>query len=119
MAKRFRNPFAVKALRRDAEELTSLAKRYVIEETVAPLKDLGRYAAFGCAGSLFVGLGTLLLLVGLLRILQTETGTFHGNLSWLPYLFVVVLGLAIISLVGWRIVSGPARRRLGTTKKEQ
>jgi H+/Cl- antiporter ClcA len=99
-------------LRRDAESLRDLTVRYVQEETIDPVKDLGRYAAFGCLGSFFVGLGSLLLLVGVLRILQTETGTFQGNLSWVPYLIVILLGLGILALVAWRIASGPAQRRL-------
>jgi hypothetical protein len=100
------------SLRRDVEELRDLTSRYVREETIDPVKDLGRYAAFGCLGSIFVGLGSLLVLVGILRLLQTETGAFHGNLSWLPYLIVMALALVEIALVAWRIAAGPARRRL-------
>ena len=118
MANPFRRLTETNSIRRDAEELTSLAKKYLKEETIDPLKALGQYAIFGCAGSLFVGLGTLLLLVGILRLLQTETTAFQGHLSWLPYLIVVLLGVIIMGLVGWRIVSGPAKRRLANKKKE-
>ena len=41
------------------------------------------------------GLGVVLLLLALLRLLQTETGTtFAGNLSWIPYLIVTVVAVA-------------------------
>ena len=112
MANPLRKYIETNSLRRDAEDVTRLTKQYVIEETVDPLKRLGRYAAFGCLGSALVGLGTLLLLTGVLRILQTETSVFHGNLSWIPYFIVVAAAMAVLALVGWRIVSGPAKRRL-------
>ncbi len=98
--------------KRDVEEITDLTKKYVTEETITPVKDLGRYAGFGCLGSIFVGLGSLLILVGVLRWLQTGTGTFHGNWSWVPYLIVLVLALMEMALFGWRIMSGPSQRRL-------
>ena len=117
MASPWRKFIEQNSLRRDFEELRDLSVQYVKEETVDPIKDLGRYAAFGALGSLFVGLGSLLFLVGLLRILQTETAVFHGNLSWVPYLIVIVFALAILGIVAWRVVSGPAQRRLPKPEK--
>ena len=108
----FRKYVKANSIRRDADEVSRLAKQYVAEETIEPLKKLGRYVAWGCAGSLLIGLGTVFLLIGLLRLLQTETTVFHGNWSWAPYLIVVVAGLGVIGLVAWRIFSGPAQRRL-------
>jgi hypothetical protein len=116
VAKRWQKYLDNNPIRRDLDELADLAKRYVKEETIEPVKDLGRYAAFGCAGSLFVGLGTLFLLVGALRLLQEETGTFHGTMSWVPYLIVIVAGLSVMGVVAWRIVSGPAKRRSAKEK---
>jgi len=92
---------------------------YVKQETVGPLKDLGRFVAYGTIGSFFLGIGSILLLVALLRALQEETGTFHGNLSWIPYLIVASFGLMLVTIAGWRIASGPARRRLPPPDKEQ
>ena len=52
-----------------------------------------------------LGVGTLLLLLSLLRALQTETGsTFTGNLTWVPYVIVVIVAAAVIALAVWRIV---------------
>jgi predicted cobalt transporter CbtA len=88
----------------------------VKQDTVEPLKGLGRFVLFGVAGSVAIAIGTVLLLVGVLRVLQTETSAFHGNLSWLPYVIVTALGLAIVGLAAWRIFAGPAARR--TTPKK-
>jgi hypothetical protein len=72
-------------------ELWELAVTYVRQQTWVPIRDLGRYVAFGVAGSLLLGVGVILLAVGGLRALQTETGdTFHGDWSFAPYLLVVV-----------------------------
>ena len=64
-------------------------------------------------GSLALCIGTVLLLVGLLRLLQTETGTtFAGNLSWIPYGIVAVVAVAVMGVTAWRVAKGPAERRL-------
>ncbi|MGH8996734.1 MAG: hypothetical protein ACRDYB_12000 [Acidimicrobiales bacterium] len=94
--------------RRDA---LNLVVAYVKQETLDPLKGLARFVAFGVAGSVAITLGTVMLLVAALRVLQTETGTFHGNLSWIPYVIVVALATVVIGLSAWRIMAGPAARR--------
>jgi hypothetical protein len=89
-------------------ELRDLVVTYVKQETVVPLRQLGRYAGFGIGGALLLGLGVVLLGVGALRALQTETGeTFTGDWSWAPYLIVfaaLLLGGAITwkARRGWR-----------------
>jgi len=89
---------------------------YAKQETLGPLKSLGRFVAFGVAGSIALTVGTVLLLLAALRALQTETGTtFTGNLSWLPYLITVAGALAVMVLAAWRIKKGPAAR----TRRDQ
>ena len=97
----------------EAEELKNVALRYVKEETVDPVKALGRYTAFGCAGSFFVGLGGLLMLVGVLRMLAHG---FHGTVSWIPYLIMSVLGVVVIGFTIKKIASGPSKRRIAKKK---
>jgi hypothetical protein len=93
-------------------ELRDLVVTYVKQETVVPLRQLGRYAGFGIVGALLLGLGVILLGVGGLRALQTETGeTFTGDWSWAPYLIVfaaLILGSAITwkTRAGWRARKG-------------
>jgi hypothetical protein len=84
-----------------ATELWGLTKDYARQETVDPLKGVGRYVGYGAAGALLGGIGVILLMLAGLRALQTETGdALDGNLSWLPYL--IVLAVAAV-LVGWAV----------------
>lgn len=103
-------------LKHDLKEIRDLAMRYVKEETVQPVKDIGRFAAYGALGSIFVGFGTILLLLAALRFLQEQFKVLDGTLSWLPYVIVAVLACCVIALTLWRIVSGAAKRRLRATK---
>ena len=88
-----------------------MVRDYARQETIQPLKGLGRFLAFGVAGSVLVGIGVTLLFLAGLRALQTETGeTFTGNWSWAPYLIVtvaaaLVAGLAVRAISNRR--SGP------------
>jgi len=100
-----------RGVRETGSQAVDLALGYIKQETVEPVKGLGRFLVFGIAGSLAIALGSVFLLVAVLRLLQTETGAFHGNLSWIPYLVVIVLAAGIIALSAWRITAGPARRR--------
>jgi Putative Actinobacterial Holin-X, holin superfamily III len=104
------------SVQRDLEEIKQLALRYIKEETIQPLKEMGRFVAWGALGSLLVGFGYFFLLVGALRFLQEQFPVLDGTLSWIPYLVVVVLAALIIALTGWRIASGSAKRRLKDTE---
>jgi hypothetical protein len=84
-----------------ATELWGLTKDYARQETVEPLKGVGRYLGYGAIGALLVAIGVLLLMLSGLRALQTQTGdALDGTLSWLPYLIVLVVASA---LVGWAV----------------
>jgi hypothetical protein len=82
-------------------ELRDLVVTYVRQQTVIPLKQLGRYVAFGIGGSLLLGFGVVFLAMSGLRALQTETdGTFDGDWSWVPYVIMVFL-LAVGGALVW------------------
>jgi hypothetical protein len=78
-------------------ELKELVIAYAKQETVDPLKGLGRYVAFGVLGALLLGIGVMFLAIGALRALQGDSRGPHftGNWSWAPYGIVVVGALAI------------------------
>lgn len=72
-------------------ELKELVVTYVKQETVEPIKGLGRFIGFGVAGSVLVAMSGVFLTLGLVRLLQEETGdAFDGNLSFVPYVGATV-----------------------------
>ncbi|MGC8464915.1 MAG: hypothetical protein ACP5O0_03175 [Acidimicrobiales bacterium] len=99
------------AQRRDSQkaqffETVSVIIGYVKQETLGAMRPLGRYLAFGVSGAVLVTFGFALILLGILRLLQSETGsTFHAHLSWVPYLVTMVVG------VGMTIVSFSLARK--------
>ena len=93
-------------------DLKELTIAYAKQETVDPLKGLGRYVGFGVAGSLCLGIGVLALTIALLRVLQTQTDTtFTGNLSWIPYVIATVFLLAIAGLAVYAIFKDVRQHR--------
>lgn len=76
-------------------ELFELVKGYAKQEVVDPIKPLGRFLAWGLAGSIASALGVVFLVVGSLRLLQVEWDPTEG-LSWLPYLIVLVGAVLLI-----------------------
>ena len=99
-----------------ASELWQLVVTYLRQETVVPVKGLARFVALGLAGSAVLSLGLLLLVVALLRVLQTETDTtFTGNLSWAPYAITLSVS-ALIAAMAARAIGRHKRRarRKGT-----
>lgn len=77
-------------------ELLGLVIAYAKQETVVPLKSLGRYVGFGLAGAMLLAAGGALLTLTAVRVVQTETGPhLHGELTWVPY-----LGGILIAAIG-------------------
>ena len=100
-------------LRHAGDDAFQLTVDYLKQETVQPLRGLGRFLYMGIAGSFFLAFGILLILLGVLRLLQTETGTaLTGDWSWVPYAVVVLLGIAVIGVAVWRITAGPGKEKL-------
>ena len=94
---------------RTSGNLPDLLRRYVRQETVEPLRTLGRFLGLGIAGSLLMGIGVVLLGVGALRLLQGWP-VLDGTWSWVPYLMVAVVLAGAAALAGTRI---SARSSLG------
>ena len=85
-------------------EIFDLVKAYGRQETLDPLKGAGRWLGLGLAGSLLLVIGSLELILALLRALQTETGSsFGGNLSWLPYLITIAIAGFVAGILAMRI----------------
>jgi hypothetical protein len=100
-------------LRHAGDDAFQLTVDYLKQETIDPLRGLGRFLYMGIAGSVFLAFGILLVLIGILRLLQTETGSaLTGDMSWVPYAVVVLLGIIVIAVAVWRVTSGPGRAKL-------
>ncbi len=80
-------------------ELLTLTKTYAMQETVEPVKGLGKFVGFGLGAALLGSIGIIVLLLSVLRVLQTETGGhLTGSLTWVPYLVTLVIAVVLIGL---------------------
>ena len=85
-------------------DAVDLVKAYAMQETVGPIKGAGRWLGLGLAGAVTLAIGLSLVLLGILRLLQTEFGrSARGSLSWLSYLIVLVVCVGLIILAVSRI----------------
>ena len=105
-------------LKATGSDALRLVVDYVKQETLNPLKGLGRFMLFGVAGSVALAIGLVILSVAFLRFLQGETGsTFTGHWSWAPYLICTVV-VVLVAAVAVRAVSRGQARSAVTTEKE-
>jgi len=85
-------------------DVVQVVRTYAEQETLGPLKGAGRWLAMGVIGALLLGLGLVILLLGLLRLIQTQWTTVStGGWSWVPYLIVLVACLLLLILIVSRI----------------
>ena len=86
-----------------SDDLAALLRAYVHQETVEPLRGLGRYLFFGVIGSLLLGFGAVLVAIGGAKGLQVWGG-LEGWWSWVPYLaaalFLSATGAIAVGLLG-------------------
>ena len=68
-----------KSLATHVTELYELVLAYAKQETLDPVKSLGRFIGFGVAGSLACGLGAVIMLLGRMGSLAQKAGE-----SWKP-----------------------------------
>ena len=98
-----------------AVELKDLVVAYAKQEVVEPLKGLGRFLGAGVAGSMLLSIGFVLLVLAVLRVLQTEHSlrtVFDGNWSFAPYLITLVLCTLVIALAA-RSIGASKRKKAG------
>jgi hypothetical protein len=93
-----------------ANELVGLVVGYAKQETVDPLKALGRFVAFGVAGAICLAIGGALLALAAVRAVQFEASPhLSGNLSWLPYVAGVLVAGGAAGLAASRIAKTPKK----------
>ncbi len=99
-----KRPSAKKSDSSQVGDVFDLVKTYARQETVGPLKGIGRKIAFGVAGAFLLGLGLFFLALGLLRLIQTKIPRLaEGTMSLLSYLIVIVFCVIVTGLAVWRI----------------
>jgi hypothetical protein len=80
-------------------DLWQLCRDYAKQETIDPLKSIGRFVGWGIGGALLLGLGLCFGALAVVRLLQTQTGdTFDGNWSFVPYLAALVFTTVAVGL---------------------
>ena len=81
------------------KELIDLTVTYAKQETIDPLRTIGRRVGLGVLGSAVASVGLVFLLLGVLRLVQVEL-RFGGTMSWVPYLVAVLVagGVAFFAL---------------------
>jgi uncharacterized BrkB/YihY/UPF0761 family membrane protein len=84
----------------DAQDVQQMLVGYAKQETLEPLKQLGRYLGLGIAGSVLVFLGVFFAGLGTLRLLQT-LDAFAGAswMSTLPYVVAILVLLLALVLI--------------------
>lgn len=91
-------------------EVVDLVKDYARQELLEPVSGAGRWLALGAVGSIFLGLGSVFALIGLLRLLQTEVSAFDGSWSWVPYLITSVAAIGVSGLALSRVRRSSLRK---------
>lgn len=95
----------------EVRELVDLVILYAKQQTLGPIKELGRWVLYGLLGAVCVAIGFLFIALGLLRAIQTEAGHhLTGLWSWVPYFVVVVFLGVVIALLVRRISHGPGSK---------
>ena len=90
-----------------AQDLWDLLVAYARQETIDPLRNIGRYLAYGLGGMIVITLGVFMLGLSALRALQTQTGdVFTGFWSWAPYLIVAAVFGGLVAIAISRIGKG-------------
>ena len=85
-------------------DVIEFVKTYAKQETLGPLKGAGSWLAFGAGGAFALGLGLLIMLLGVLRLLQAEVSWANGGAwSWAAYGITLVVTMILLGLTVLRI----------------
>ncbi|TRZ74207.1 MAG: hypothetical protein D4R95_01690 [Actinobacteria bacterium] len=80
-----------------------MVRDYVKQETLDPLRGVGRWLAWGIAGAIALLFGAVIGLLGVLRLLQAEVFSDTQYFTFVPYFIVAVVAVALIWLSITRI----------------
>jgi hypothetical protein len=89
----------------DVGSVVELVKDYAEQETLGPLRGAGKWLAMGAAGAALLGAGCAFLILGILRMVQTEFGDSFRS-TWtnmIPYVIALIAAALVMSFAAWRI----------------
>lgn len=90
-------------------DVWQLIRDYAKQETIDPLKSIGRFLGWGLPGAVFLGLGLLFATLAILRGLQTETEAhLTGSLNVIPYVVAFVV-TALVAALAAKSITKPNR----------
>jgi hypothetical protein len=85
-------------------ELIDFVRAYAKQETLDPLRGVGRWIAYGAAGAFCLGLGLVIVLIGVLRLVEEEwPRSSSGSLSWVAYLITLIVAIGLLAITLLRI----------------
>lgn len=94
-------------------EMYDLVRDYVKQETLDPIRGAGRWMAWAALGAVTLILGMTFLMLGLLRLVQSELFTANDGKTWIPYLIVVIVSVALVLSSKARIRKPSLHRKTG------
>lgn len=78
-------------------ELLQLLRDYAKQETIDPLRSVGRFLGYGLAGAILFAIGSVFGVVAVLRVLQEETGAhLTGSWNFVPYAAALLLTVIVV-----------------------
>lgn len=90
-------------------DLWQLVRDYAKQETIDPLKSIGRFLGWGLAGAVLLSVGLVFGVLAILRALQQETGAhLTGSWNFVPYV-VALLFSAVVAALAARSITKPNR----------
>lgn len=88
-----------KAVGEIINDLWILCRDYAKQETIDPLKTIGKFLGWGLLSSISLSLGVLFGAIAILRALQTETGDhLTGSWNFVPYAAALVFTVVAVLL---------------------
>ena len=94
-------------------EMYDLVRDYVKQETLDPIRGAGRWMAWAALGAVTLILGMTFLMLGLLRLVQSELFTANDGKTWIPYLIVVIVSVLLVLSSKARIRKPSLHRKTG------
>lgn len=90
-------------------DLWQLVRDYAKQETIDPLRTVGRFVGLGLVGAVLLSLGVLFAVLAIVRGIQQEGGSqVTGSWNFVPYLAALLVCVLVAGLTA-RAIKKPVR----------